>query len=45
MQIDVGMVLIPLFRIDVPASSKGIKHSFEVSRVEADDEAELREEL
>ena len=43
--IDVSIVLIPLFGVDVPASSEGIRLSSEASRAEANDEVELGEEL
>ena len=45
MRIDVSIVLIPLFGVDVPVSSEGIRLSSEVSRAEANDEVELGEEL
>ena len=45
MQIDASIVLIPLFGIDIPASSEGIRLSSEVSRVEANNKVELGEEL
>ena len=44
-QIDVSIVLIPLFGVDVPVSSEGIRLSSEASRVEANNEVELGEEL
>ena len=45
MWIDVSVVLILLFGVDVPASSEGIRLSSEVSRVEVNNEVELGEEL
>ena len=45
MQIDVSMVLIPLFGVDISASSEGIRLSSEASRAEMNNEVELREEL
>ena len=44
-RIDTSIVLIPLFRVDVPASSEGIRLSSEASRAETNDEVELGEEL
>ena len=44
-QIDTSVVLIPLFGVDVPVSSEGIRLSFKASKVEANNEVELREEL
>ena len=43
--IDASVVLIPLFGVDVPVSSEGIRLSSEASRVETNDKVELREEL
>ena len=45
MQINVSIVLIPFFGIDVPVSSEGIRLSSEVSRAEVNDKVELGEEL
>ena len=45
MQIDASVVLIPLFGVDVPASSEGIRLSSEASRAEVNDKVELGEEL
>ena len=45
MWIDVSVVLILLFRVDVPASSEGIRLSSEASGAETNDEVELGEEL
>ena len=39
--IDMSIVLIPLFEVDVPVSSEGIRLSTEVSRAEVDNEVEL----
>ena len=40
LRIDSGIVAIPLFRIDVPSSSKSIRFGSEFSRTETDDEVE-----
>ena len=45
MRVDASVVLIPLFGIDVPASSEGIRLRAKSSRTEADDHIELGEEL
>ena len=45
MRIDTSVVLIPLFGVDVPVSSEGIRLSSEASRAEMNDEVELGEEL
>ena len=45
MQIDANIVLIPLFRVDIPASSEGIRLSSKASGMEVNDEVELGEEL
>ena len=45
MQIDTSVVLIPLFGVDIPTSSEGIRLSSEVSGAEANNEVELEEEL
>jgi hypothetical protein len=45
MRVYSSVVLIPLFGIDVPASSEGIRFSTEFTRVETDDEVELVEVL
>ena len=42
LRIDSGIVAIPLFKIDVPSSSKGIGLGSESSRMEMDDEVESR---
>ena len=44
-QIDASIVLIPLFGVDIPASSEDIRLSSEASGAEANDEVELGEEL
>ena len=44
-QIYAGIVASPLFRIDVPSSSKSIRFGTKVSRVESDHEVELGEEF
>ena len=45
MRIDTSIVLIPLFGVNVPASSKGIRLSSKASGAEANDRVELGEEL
>ena len=45
MWIDVSIVLISLFGVDIPVSSEGIRLSSKVSRAEANDKVELGEEL
>ena len=45
MWIDASVVLIPLFGVDIPASSEGIRLSSEASGAEANDKVELGEEL
>ena len=45
MRVDVSVVLIPLFGIDVPAPSEGIRLRAKSSRTEVDDHIELGEEL
>ena len=45
MWIDASVVLIPLFGVDVPLSSEGIRFSSKASGVEVNDEVELGEEL
>jgi hypothetical protein len=45
MRVDFSIVTIPLFRIDVPASSKRVGFCSEFSGTEADDHVELRQEL
>ena len=45
MRVDTSVVLIPLFGIDVPASSKGIRFHAKLSRMETDDHIELGKEL
>ena len=45
MGIDTSIVLIPLFGVDVPVCSEGIRLSSEVSGAETNDKVELREEL
>ena len=42
LQIDIGIVAIPLFKIDVPSSSECIRFGSEFSGMEADDEVESR---
>ena len=44
-QIYAGIVASPLFRIDIPASSKSIGFGAEVSGTESDNEVELAEEF
>ena len=45
MGIDASVVLIPLFGIDVPASSEGMRFHTKLSGVETNDHVELGEEL
>ena len=40
-----SIVFIPLFKVDIPASSEGIRLSSKVSRVEVNNKVELEEEL
>ena len=40
-----GIITSPLFRIDVPSSSKHIEFGSETSGMETDDEVELAEEF
>ena len=44
-QIYAGIIASPLFRIDIPLSSKRIRFGTEASGTEVDDEVELAEEL
>jgi len=44
-RVDCGVASIPLFRIDVPSSSKSIWFSAKMTRTEPDDKIELREIL
>jgi hypothetical protein len=45
MRVNLSVVLIPLFGIDVPVSSKGIQFSSEFSGMEMDDEIEMMQEF
>ena len=45
MQIDASVVLIPLFGVDVPASSEGVRLSSKASGAETNNEVELGEKL
>ena len=45
LQIDVGIVTIPLFGIDIPTSSQCIRFHSEPTRAESDHEIELGKEL
>ena len=45
MGINLSVVLIPLFVIDVPVSSEGIRFHAEFSRMEMNDHIELEEKL
>jgi len=45
MRVNLSVVLIPLFGIDIPASSKGIWFSSKFSGTETDDHIELVEEF
>ena len=40
-----GIITSPLFRVDIPSSSKSVKFGAEVSGTETDDEVELAEEF
>ena len=40
--VDTGIVAIPLFKIEVPSSSKCVRFGSEFSRMETDDEVESR---
>ena len=40
-----GVIASPLFRIDVPSSSKGVGFGTEVSRTKLDNEVKLAEEF
>ena len=42
LQIDTGIVTIPLFKIDVPSSSECVGFGSEFSRMEMDDKVESR---
>ena len=42
LRIDSGIVAIPLFRIDVPSSSKSVRFGSEFSGMETDDKIESR---
>ena len=44
-QIYAGIIASPLFRVDVPSSSKSIGFGTEASRMELDYEVELAEEF
>ena len=44
-QIYAGIITSPLFRVDVPLSSKSVRFGTDVSGMEADDEVELAEEF
>ena len=44
-RIDMSVVLIPLFGIDVPVSSEGIRFHIKPTRAKADNHIELEEEL
>ena len=44
-QIYAGIITSPLFRIDIPSSSKSVGFGTEASRMEMDDEVELAEEF
>ena len=40
-----GIIASPLFRIDVPSSSKSVRFGTEASRMESNNEVELAEEF
>ena len=42
-RIDCGIASIPLFRIDIPLSSKSIQFGAKMTRMESDDKIELKE--
>ena len=44
-QIDMSIVLISFFRVDIPTSTEGIRLSSKAFRAEANDKVELRKEL
>ena len=44
-RVDCGIASIPLFRIDIPLSSKSIWFGVKMTRVEPDDKVELRKVL
>ena len=44
-RVDCGIASIPLFRIDIPLSSKSIQFSTEITRTEPNDKVELRKVL
>ena len=44
-QIYAGIIASPLFRVDVPSSSKSIVFGTEASRIESDYEVELEKEF
>ena len=45
MRVDCGIASIPLFRINIPSSSKSIQFSTKITREEPDDKIELGEVL
>jgi len=44
-RVDCGIASIPLFRIDIPSSSKSVQFGAKMTRVETDDKIELGEVL
>ena len=45
MRVDLGVVAIPLFRIEVPASGEEVGFGSKFTRSESDNQIELRQEL
>ena len=45
MRVDISIVLIPLFGIDIPASSEGIRFRAKLPGMEANDHIELEQKL
>jgi hypothetical protein len=43
LQVDVGICVIPFFRVDIPSSSQSIRLGSQFPRMELDDEIELGE--
>jgi len=44
-RVDCGIASIPLFRIDIPSSSKSVRFGAKMTRAKPDDKIELREVL
>ena len=45
MRVNCGIASIPLFRVNVPSSSKSIQFDIKITRTESDNKIELREIL